>query len=246
MSRIDGKAALVTGANRGIGRAFVEELLAAGAVKVYAGARNPDSLADLIEKSDGRVVPVALDVTKADTIKAAATAHQDVAILVNNAGVAAFEGLISADNTDPARNEMEINYFGVLNMTRAFAPILAQNDGGAIVNMSSIAGQVNFPMIGSYSASKAAVHSLTQGVRAELAAQGTLVVGVYPGPVDTDMAANLPMDKASPNTVVQIILAAIESGDEDVYPDSAAKEMHTGLLGDPKAVEKQVGEMLPV
>ena len=246
MSRIEGKVAFVTGANRGIGRAFVEELLAAGAAKVYAGARNAQTLTDLVEKGNGRVVPVTLDVSKPETIEAAAAAHKDVAVLINNAGIASFEGLISADSTDAARNEMEINYFGVLNMTRAFAPTLAANGGGAIVNMSSIAGHVNFPMLGSYSASKAAVHSLTQGVRAELAAQGTLVVGVYPGPVDTDMAASFPMEKASPKAVVQRILSAVATGEEDVYPDSAATEMHAGLLGDPKAFEKQVGEMLPV
>lgn len=245
MSRIEGKAVFVTGANRGIGRAFVEELLAAGAAKVYAGARNTESLAQLVTENNGRVVPVSLDVTKRETIAAAAAAHRDVAILINNAGVAAFEGLIAAESTDGARNEMEINYFGVLDVTRAFAPTLAANGGGAIVNMSSIAGHVNFPMLGSYSASKAATHSLTQGVRAELAAQGTLVVGVYPGPVDTDMAANFPMEKATPNAVARRILSAVEHGEEDVYPDSAATEMHAGLLGDPKAVEKQVGEMLP-
>lgn len=245
MSKIKGKAAFVTGANRGIGRAIVKELLAAGATKVYAGARNTTMLDDLVETSGGRVVPVTLDVTKPETIQAAAAARQDVAILINNAGVAAFEGLISADSTDGARNEMDINYFGVLDVTRAFAPILAKNGGGAIVNMSSIAAHVNFPLLGSYSASKAAVHSLTQGVRAELGAQGTLVVGVYPGPVDTDMAAGFPAEKATPASVAQKILAAIEAGEEDVYPDPASVETHAGLIGDPKAVEKQVGEMLP-
>lgn len=245
MSRIEGKAAFVTGASRGIGRAFVEELLAAGASKVYAGARNPQSLSDLVEASEGRVVPVTLDVTKRETIEAAASAHTDVALLINNAGVAAFEGLISAGTTDGARNEMEINYFGLLDVTRAFARTLASNGGGAIVNISSIAGQVNFPLLGSYSASKAAVHSLTQGVRAELAAQGTLVVGVYPGPVDTELAESFPMDKTPPAAVVKEILAAIEDGTEDVYPDPVSNEMHAGLLGDPKAVEKQAGEMLP-
>ena len=245
MSRIEGKAALVTGANRGIGRAFVEELLAVGARKVYAAARNPETLADLVARGDGRVVPLALDVTKPEMIDAAAAAHRDVALLINNAGIAAFEGIIDAAGGAPARDEMETNYFGTFNMIRAFAPFLAANGGGAIVNLSSIAAHVNFPVLGSYSASKAAVHSMTQGVRAELAAQGTLVVGVYPGPVDTDMAARFPMDKTSPNAVVQSVLKGIEAGEEDIYPDPMSAELRSGLLGDPKAVERQVGAMLP-
>ncbi len=130
-------------------------------------------------------------------------------------------------------------------MTRVFAPVLKNNGGGAIVNLASIASHVNFPVLGSYSASKAAVHSLTQGTRAELAAQGTLVIGVYPGPVDTEMAANFPMDKTPPDIVAKNILAAVEAGEEDVYPDPASQELHSGLASDPKAVEKQVGEMLP-
>jgi NAD(P)-dependent dehydrogenase (short-subunit alcohol dehydrogenase family) len=140
---------------------------------------------------------------------------------------------------------METNYFGTFNMIRSFAPVLATNGGGVIVNLSSIAAHVNFPALGSYSASKAAVHSLTQGVRAELAAQGTLVTGVYPGPVDTDMAASFPMEKTSPNRVARVVLEGIEAGDEDIYPDPISTEMRSGLLGDPKAVEKQAGEMLP-
>jgi len=170
LSRIQGKTALVTGANRGIGRAFVEELLAAGAAKVYATARNIDTLTSLVENSDGRVIPVELDVTKPLMIEAVAEQHRDIDLLVSNAGIAAFAGIIDAPNVDPARDEMEVNYFGTFNMIRAFAPGLGANGGGTIINLASIASHVNFPVLGSYSASKAAVHSLTQGVRAELAA----------------------------------------------------------------------------
>jgi NAD(P)-dependent dehydrogenase (short-subunit alcohol dehydrogenase family) len=245
MSKIDGKVAFVTGANRGIGRAFVEELLAAGASKVYASARKVETLDDLVENSNGRVIAVDLDVTSPDAIESVVAKHKDVSILINNAGIAAFEGVISAKDDSGVRAEMETNFFGVFNMTRSFSPILAANGGGVVVNMSSIAGHVNFPVLGTYSATKAAVHSLTQSVRAELAAQGTLVVGVYPGPVDTDMAASFPMDKVAPNGVVQAILKAVEDGIEDVYPDPVSAELHTGLLSNPKAVEKQTGEMLP-
>ena len=245
MSKIDGQTALVTGANRGMGRAYVEELLAAGARKIYAAARRTDTLDELVAEGDGRIIPIALDVTKPDQITALAEAHPDVTLLVNNAGFASFEGLIHADDTTKGRQEMETNYFGTLNMIRAFAPVLAANGGGAIINMASIASHVNFPVLGSYSVSKAAVHSLTQGVRAELAAQGTAVVGVYPGPVDTDMAASFPMEKAVPNAVVRRVLDGLDAGEEDIYPDPTSVEMHAGLGNDPKAVEKQVATMLP-
>ncbi|MGI9402216.1 MAG: SDR family oxidoreductase, partial [Rhizobiaceae bacterium] len=225
MSKIEGSVVFVTGANRGIGRAFVEELLAAGASKVYAGARNKDSLADLAEYGAGKVIPVELDVTKTKTIEAAAEQANDVTILINNAGIAGYQGLISATDRESARGEMETNFFGTLNMVRSFASALAANGGGAIANISSIAGYVNFPALGSYSASKAAVHSLTQGIRSELSKQGTLVVGVYPGPVDTDLAANVPMDKTSPNEVAKSVLNAIEDGEEDVFPDPVAVQM---------------------
>ena len=244
MSRIKGKAAFVTGANRGIGRAFVEELLAAGAAKVYAGARNPSTLADLVANGNGRVVPVELDVTKPETIEKAAAACKDVAVLINNAGIATFQGLISASDGAPSRSEMEVNYFGSLNMIRSFAPMLAANGGGTIVNMSSIAGLVNIPVFASYSASKAAVHSLTQGARAELAAQETLVVGVYPGPVDTDMGANIPLEKASPSAVAKAVLDGVGAGEEDIFPDPTSKQLHEGLTTNPKAVEKQLAAML--
>jgi len=245
MSRIEGQTALVTGANRGIGKAFVEELLAAGAAKVYATARDVRTLDDLVAESGGRVVPVALDVTKPEAVEAVARDHGDVSLLINNAGTLAYAAIVHADSTDAARAEMETNYFGTVNMIRAFAPVLKANGGGAIVNLASIASHVNFPVIGSYSASKAAVHSLTQGVRAELAAQGTFVADVYPGPVDTDMAAEFPMDKTPPGAVARAVLDGVEASEEDIYPDPMSLEMRGGLLGDPKAVERQAGEMLP-
>lgn len=245
MSKINGKTALVTGANRGIGKAFVEELLQAGIGKIYATARNTDTLADIVKAGKGRVVAVKLDVTNQQQIDVIAQAYNDVDLLINNAGIAAFEGLVAASNSEASRNEMETNYFGTLNMIRAFAPVLKVNGGGTIINMASIASLVSFPVLGSYSASKAAVHSLTQGVRAELAAQGTHVSGVYPGPVDTAMAEHFPMDKTAPNAVAKAVLDGVEAGEEDIYPDPVSLEMHTAMLGDMKAVERQAGEMLP-
>ncbi|KKJ78695.1 short-chain dehydrogenase [Kiloniella litopenaei] len=245
MSNIKGKVAFVTGANRGIGRAFVEELIAAGASKVYAAARDANKLSDLVQENEGKVIPVTLDVNQAETIKTLANDFKDVALLINNAGIARFTSFMTAPSLDDARDEMETNYFAPLNMIRAFAPVLKENNGGAIVNISSVAGYLNFPVLGSYSASKAAVHSLTQGVRAELAGQGTHVVGVYPGPIDTDMTASVPLDKTAPNIVAKEVLNAVENGIEDVYPDPMSVDFHAGFLSDPKALEKQVGEMLP-
>ncbi len=243
--KVKDSIAFVTGANRGIGHALVVQLLEFGAKKVYATVRNPDDAATFRDLDTSRVEAVVLDVTKPDMVRAAAKNHGDVSLLINNAGILKFAGLISDVTGEAARAEMETNYFGTLNMVRAFAPVLAANNGGAMINMASIASFVNFPALGSYSASKAAVHSLIQGVRAELAAQGTQVVGVYPGPVDTQMAEPLTIDKAKPEDVARNILQALENGDEDVYPDQMSIDLYAGLMSDPKAAEKQVGEMLP-
>jgi NAD(P)-dependent dehydrogenase (short-subunit alcohol dehydrogenase family) len=242
---IENATAFVTGANRGIGRAFVEELLDAGAAKIYATSRNPDSLTDLVASAPERIVPVTLDVTKPETVRTASENYRDVTILVNNAGIAEYAALIGAENIDAARAEMETNYFGTLNMIRAFSPVLRVNGGGAIVNLASVASLANFPLLGSYSASKAATHSLTQGIRAELAAQGTQVFGVYPGPIDTDMAAQFIGDKTPPREVVKTIIKGVEAGEDDIYPDPMSLEFHEGLLNDPKAIEQQAGEMMP-
>jgi NAD(P)-dependent dehydrogenase (short-subunit alcohol dehydrogenase family) len=242
--KIVNSVALVTGANRGIGRAFVEALQAAGARKIYAAARDTASLDETVAADPKRIVPIALDVTDTKAIRRAVAQASDVTLLVNNAGVAGFAGFIAADSVESARAEMEVNYFGTLDIIRAFAPVLKANGGGAIINLGSIASHVNFPLLGSYSASKAATHSLTQGVRAELRAQGTQVIGVYPGPVDTDMAATFEMDKVPPAQIAEAALTAVAENIEDVFPDQMAADLHSGLLRDPKAVEAQVGEML--
>jgi NAD(P)-dependent dehydrogenase (short-subunit alcohol dehydrogenase family) len=144
-----------------------------------------------------------------------------------------------------ARAEMEVNYFGTLAVTRAFAPVLKANGGGVVVNLSSIGGLVTVPVLGSYCASKAAVHAMTQGVRAELMAQGTRVIGVYPGPIDTDMARDFDMDKFPAFRVADALLEAVVNGTEDVFPDDMSATMRVQLLEDPKAVERQFAEMLP-
>ncbi len=233
---INGSVALVTGANRGIGAAIVEALIAAGAQRVYAGARNPDAIA----RSSTRIVPVALDVTNSAHIQAAASRCGDVDILVNKAGITAGQPLLNAADPEAAEREMRVNFFGTLNMCRAFAPVLARNGGGAIVNLLSILGQVNLPRVGSYSATKAAAYSLTQALRAEL--PQTLVIGVMPAFVDTDMAKRVSLPKLAPAEVATQIVAALESGIEDVYPGQAA-EIAENLRRDPKVVERQFARM---
>jgi NAD(P)-dependent dehydrogenase (short-subunit alcohol dehydrogenase family) len=243
--QIKGSVALVTGANRGIGRSFVEALLARGGARIYASSRHPERLVDLVERGKGIVVPIKLDITKPADMAAAADRCRDVNLLVNNAGINLQAGLIAAKDLAEARAEMETNYFGPLAMCRAFAPILAANGGGAIVNMLSILARVNLPMYGSLSASKAAALSLTQGVRAELAKQGTLVVAVMPGAVDTEMERNFPPPKLPPGDAARAALDGVEQGLEEVYPGDMANGMSQGLAGDAKAVEKDLAKYLP-
>lgn len=243
--QVENAVALVTGANSGIGKYYVEALRALGAARIYAGARRIDSLDSLVAIAPDRIIPVALDVTDETLVKAAATQCNDVNLLINNAGISLLKGLISAPDLAPARSEMEVNYFGTLAMCRAFAPVLKANGGGAIVNMLSILGRVNFPMNASYSASKGACYIMTQGVRAELAAQNTLVVGIMPGTVDTKSSQHFPPPKVAPETVVDEALQAVIDGVEDVYPGEQAKAMAAQLLSDPKGLEKAMAAMLP-
>jgi len=174
---ISGSVALVTGANRGIGRTLVEALVAKGARKVYAGARDPSTLQGLTTTHSGIVESIELDITD-HSVARVATACNDVELLINNAGISLVTGLIAVESLDNARAEMETNYFGTLAMCRSFAPILRSNGGGCIVNMLSVLSRVTLPLIGSYCASKAAALRLTEGVRAELAAQNTTVIAV--------------------------------------------------------------------
>lgn len=239
--RIQGTTAFVTGANRGIGRALVEALLERGAKKVYAAARRPELLDALVAASGGRVVPIRLDVTRPDQIRNAADVATDVSLLVNNAGVVAqFSGAFTDKSWIAAgREEFEVNVVGTLAVAQAFAPILAANGGGTVVNLSSVAGLVAFAVVASYSASKAAVHSLTQAMRTMLRPQGTFVAGVYPGPIDTEMAEKFPMAKTAPRVAAHAILDGLEAGEEDIFPDPTARQMGALYRQNPKALEEQ-------
>ena len=212
--RIEGAVALVTGANRGIGRALTEALLTRGVRKVYATARNPEALRAL---RDERLVSLRLDVTDADQIRAAGEAASDVELVFNNAGVALARGIADSTVLSQARREMEVNYFGPLQLLQ------------------------RIPFLPTYSASKAALHSLTQAARILLGAQGTSVFGVYAGPVDTDMVRELALPKTSPRDVAFAILDGIEAGQEDIFPDPFAVEFGRQFGSSPKAAERQNG-----
>ena len=229
--KIDGSVALVTGANRGLGRAFARELVVRGAAKVYGAARDPAAV------SEPGVLPVGLDITDPDQVTEAARQCPDVGLLVNNAGVLKYSTFINAPDLDAARAEMETNYFGTLSMCRAFAPVLAANGGGAIVNVLSVSSFRPGPFDATYGASKAAEWSMTNGVRIELHHQGTLVVGVHASFIDTDMAApatNVPKD--SPESVVRQALDAVEAGQAEVLADEPTRTVKAELSRDQELI----------
>ena len=242
--RIEGAVALVTGGNRGIGEAFVRAFLAAGATRVYVGARDPANAAHLVAETPDRVRAIELDVTKPDQIAAAAAACGDVSILVNNAGAFNNVRLIDAPDISAARDEMETNFFGMLGMCRAFAPILAKNGGGAIVNVLSSGGIVAVPAMGGYSPSKFAARAATTCVRAELAAQNTQVSALIVGSVDTRMAAHVAGQKEKPSDIAAAGLNAIARNIDELDTDRMAVEVRASLQRDPKALEKSMARML--
>jgi NAD(P)-dependent dehydrogenase (short-subunit alcohol dehydrogenase family) len=235
--KIEGAVALVTGANRGIGRALTEALLTRGVRKVYAAARNPETLRAL---RDERLVPLRLDVTDLDQVLAAVNAVSDVELVFNNAGVVLAKGIADAAVLDQARREMEVNYFAPLELLHRLAPTLARNGGGAVVNIGSAAGLSSLALAPTYSASKAALHSLTQAARFLLGGQGIAVFGVYPGPVDTDMNRDLALQKASPRDVAFAIIDGIEAGQEDIFPDPFSVDFGRQFESSPKASERQM------
>jgi NAD(P)-dependent dehydrogenase (short-subunit alcohol dehydrogenase family) len=231
--QITGSIALVTGGNRGLGKAFVQALLDAGARKVYVGTRKP------LETGDPRIQPIKLDVTSAQEIEAAARACQDVTILLNNAGVASDGPPLAISSIDAARQEIETNYLGLVALSQAFAPILKQNGGGALVNMLSVASWYSYPGLGSYAASKAAAWSITNSIRIELRAQGTLVIGVHAGFIETEMASVFAGPKARPEDVALATIEGILADREEVLADQRSVEIKTALATDPVAFYRQ-------
>ena len=232
---ISDKAVLVTGANRGIGRALIEEALTRDAKRVYAAARQP------MTHPDGRVTPLTLDVTNAAQIRRAVDDVESLDILINNAGLALYDDL-----SDPAALEQQlaVNLFGTYRVTQAFLPLLTRSRG-AIVNVGSVTAFAALPVIPAYSISKAAVFNLTQSLRALLAGQGVSVHAVLAGPVDTDMSRDLDIPKASPESVARAILDGLQNGEEDIFPDPMAQSMAESWRSSAaKALERQFAALL--
>lgn len=241
---IEGAVALVTGGNRGIGEAFVRALLAAGAQRVYVGARDPALAAHLVAEAPGRVEAIELDVTRPDQIAAAAVACSDVSVLVNNAGVFRNQRLIGADDLSAAREEMEVNYFGLVGMCRAFAPALARAEGASIVNVLSTGGLVAVPRMGGYSPSKFAGRAASACIRAELAPLNIQVSALFVGSVDTRMSAHVQGRKERPRDIADAGLKAIRRGIDELDTDQRATEVRAHLQRDPKGLAKAMARNL--
>lgn len=236
---VTAQIALVTGANRGIGRQFVLELLDRGASKVYATARRPETL----DFDDPRVVPMRLDLLDHESVVAAAATARDVSLLVNNAGITTGAGLVTGDLAE-IRRELDTHFWGTLDVIREFSPVLAANGGGAIVNVLSALSWFASPGAGAYAAAKAAEWNMTNGVRLELAAQGTLVQGVHLGAADTDMMAGYDGPKVDPREVTRRSLDGLAAGSIEVVVDDWTAMVKSALAGDPAPFYAQVTELL--
>lgn len=236
---IDGAKVLVTGANRGLGRAFVETLLQRGAALVHATGRDLESLEAVSALDRDRIRPLALDVTNAAAIDALAASTEELDVLINNAGVDCPVPVAAGDTMADLRRAMEVNYFGVLTMSRAFVPVLARSGQSAIINVGSMAAFIHVADNTGYSAAKAAQLMLSQGLRGELAGQGTRVLQVLPGFIDTDMGARFPLPKASPASIAAATLDALAAGEDLVLPDRFARFSYEALLADPDAVMRE-------
>jgi NAD(P)-dependent dehydrogenase (short-subunit alcohol dehydrogenase family) len=239
--QIKDSVALVTGANRGIGRAFVEALLERGASRVYAAARDLASLDAVVRLDPKRIRALKLDVTSAEDAREAAAQAKDLTLLINNAGVLSFGGLTDIP-VDAVRGDMETNFFGLLIVTTAFVSVLERNEG-SVVNILTLLSLVSIPGVAAYNASKAAGWSLTQSFRADLAKRGIRVHGVFPGLVDTEMARPFEMPKTPAIDVARATLAGVDANDEDIYPDPMSRQQYAAWREDHKAVERQFAAM---
>ena len=224
---IDGKVALVTGANRGIGKVIVDTLVAHGASKVYAAVRRLETADAHVDEHGPKVVPIQVDLEKPETIVAAAAEASDVELVINNAGVLRESTPLGDKAIEDLEYEINVNVVGLIRMAQAFAPVLKKNGGGAFVQLNSVASQKAFPGFATYCASKAAAYSITQSLKDLLREQGTQVVSVHPGPIDTDMAhtAGFGDMVQPPSLVADSIVQALKAGEFHAWPDSMAKQI---------------------
>jgi NAD(P)-dependent dehydrogenase (short-subunit alcohol dehydrogenase family) len=227
------KVVLVTGANRGIGRALVEAFIENGAAKLYAAVRDTDSAAPLVEKYGDKVVPIDLDLEDPGSISAAAKTASDAEVVVSNAGVLTKHSVLDEGAIRALEYEMNVNFYGLMRMAQAFAPVLKANGGGVLVQLNSVASMKCVPDFATYCASKAAAYSITQGLKEKLRPQGTLVISIHPGPIDTDMAVTAGIEERAepPSLVAEAVLAAIDSGQFHVFPDTLAKQLGEAYRG---------------
>lgn len=221
--KIDNSVVLITGANRGIGLAFATAVLARGARKVYVTARNPESV------TLQGVEVLKLDVTKPEEVADAAQQASDVSIVINNAGIAQPGGFLAVDSEAITRRIFETNFFGMLNMSKAFAPVLKANGGGALLNVLSVVSWVNGGDLAAYAASKSAAWSLTNALRHELAMQKTQVLGLHMAYVDTDLTQGFDVQKSSAENIVNRALDGLEAGADEVLADVLTQQIHSGL-----------------
>ena len=233
---IENKTVLITGANRGIGRALVNEALRRAAKRIYAGTRGP------FQRTDERVIPLTLDVTNSSQIQRAVEEIDSLDVLINNAGIAIYDDL---SNVDVIEKHLAVNVLGPLRMTQAFLPLLKRSKG-AIVNNLSLVGLAALPVIPSYSISKAAAFNMTQSLRALLAGEGLTVHSVVLGPIDTDMNRGFEIPKASPESAARGIFDGLENGEEDIFPDPASQSIAEAWRnGVVKALERQFTAFVP-
>ena len=225
--KLDNATVLVTGANRGLGLEFARQALARGAKKVYAGARDPASV------TLAGVTPVRLDVTDAAGVAALARELPDVDLVINNAGIAHFQQVLADGGEDSLQAMLATNVFGILAMSRAFAPVLGRNGGGAFLNVLSVASWISSPALAAYGVSKAAAWSLTNALRNELREQRTQVLGLHVGFIDTDLTRDIALPKLAPATVVERGFAALEAGADEVMIDELTQAVKAGLSAVP-------------
>lgn len=233
------KVMLITGANRGIGKSLVKTALAAGAAKIYATSRSINNLPDFMDK---RVIPIKLDITDTNQIREVVTETADIQILINNAGVLS-QGTILEGDLMEISNDMNVNYFGTLNMMKAFAPILIKNSPSRIINIVSIVAYSPLPSIAEYSASKAALLSATHSARTELSKKGVLVHSVNPGAIDTDMNKGSDWNMPHPDEIANIIFEKVADNQLDIIPDEMGQGMHNAWQEDPLKLANMFSDM---